>query len=245
MYGIMRESDPEFDRLVMSIVGIVLALRLVFFIYRKFWPGRPKPVSPRPVTRWQLLRADLLPQLVGWFALMLPLNGILYAAWVFGGISSTTAAGCMILISLFICVFFFPVFFVLFRAFAPLHRIQDFDARLQGKQLEWQSGIWAYSDRNWYICAGQSTCAVLCADEIDFSVPVRCSDFTWKNLGFKGYYHSVRLYILHFARKDGGEQTAVLYLCPEIVQWIRTHNGTPAWIMTKHKKAASPRKTLR
>ena len=49
----------------------------------------------------------------------------------------------------------------------------DVDAALRGKEMRPFGGAWQYSDPNWYICVGNRWCAVLCARQIDFSVPAQ------------------------------------------------------------------------
>lgn len=99
----------------------------------------------------------------------------------------------------------------------------SFPACLKGKRLTCKNQHYIYCDDTWFVAAMTLGLGALCADLIDFNVPVTRT--AQANRG-------ITTYLFHFHTKDGA--VISIRLREEIKpfkKWVRSHGGRIIWII--------------
>ena len=203
----------------LGIIGIMLLL--AFAACRaENWLHTRFDSNPCPITRKNLCRLSYGRGMRNLCILM-----VLCAAIVTGLYAAGRIDGASIIPSLAV-LWVIPLIDILMlarlqrRVLLSALRGLDVDAALQGKELRPSAGSWQYHDSNWFICVGNRWCAVLCAERIDFSVPIRSC-----RRSISAGRSTLTTQEMSFVGKDGRLIRARLKSTPEIEGWIQRHKG--------------------
>jgi len=208
-----------------TMLILLLVLLLVFFCYYRLSKREYTPRRQYPITKMRLFRITVWPYIAKYLLISVPIVFILAAAGHFRRIRVGAAAGSAVFICLLLFLFYTPQIFSQARSLRPLIKIRNFDHLLSAKQLQWENGTWKYEDEIWFIRANHAGGAVLYADMIDFSIPVRNVFMNWyvPNKNFSG--STSVIWYLRFTCKDGSFIDAGIHADESLRHWLKQHRG--------------------